>query len=168
VPISLILVSIESYAYTGGTRIAFEAIWPHHKHAVPQGHSLIQNSIGMVLLRATTHIGVVCMSKHLILSSPLIQISTAQLELYPIMARKGKPLADATRIAIIRMFHSGYKKKDIMKALDIGEQSFWRTLKLWRTNCYFRKHLTRETRGRPRKLGIIESSVCLNCTHCKY
>jgi hypothetical protein len=26
VPISLILVSIESYAYTGGTRIAFEAI----------------------------------------------------------------------------------------------------------------------------------------------
>ncbi len=94
-------------------------------------------------------------------------LKSTQLEPYLIMARKGKPLSDDTRIAIIRMFYSGYNKKDIMKALDIGEMSFWRTLKQWRTNCHFRKQLTRETQGRPRKMGIIESSVCPNCTYCK-
>ena len=95
-----------------------------------------------------------------------LNLNSTQLELHLIMARKGKPLADDTRIAIIRMFYSGYNKKDIMKALDIGEGSFWRTLKQWQTNCHFRKHLTRETRGRPRKMGIIESSVCHSCINC--
>ena len=91
-----------------------------------------------------------------------LNLKSTQLELYLIMAQKGKPLADDTRISIIRMFYSGYSKNDIMKALDIGEGSFWHTLKQWKTNCHFHKHLTRETQGRPQKIGIIESSVCPN------
>ena len=94
-------------------------------------------------------------------------INSAHLGLYLSMARKGKPLGDATCLAIIRMFHSGYNKKDIMRALDIGEQSLWQILKQWRTNQHFCRHLTRETQGRPWKMGIMESSVCSCCISCK-
>ena len=86
----------------------------------------------------------------------LFNLESAQLELYVIMVRKGIPLADATQIAIVRMFYSGYNKKEILKALDIVEGSFWCTLEQWQTNCHFCKH----------SMGIIESLVCHGCTNC--
>ena len=161
-PISSIWVSNESYSHFGGARTKLEPIRPHSKcEGHHRGiHYFRTISLWFRCIQPLMSLRYAC---HNILSFLFPQ---SQLELHFIMARKGKPLSDDTRIAIIRMFHSGYNKKDIMKALDIGEGSFWRTLKQWQTNCHFCKHLTRETRGRPRKMGIIESSVCHSCINC--